>query len=121
MTYNTCSKCAEKLNAEANFCPSCRQPVQKQFSSKRHPHLTDEEMAAIKLLLRKNGKLKAIKHYKTIVGCSLKEAKEQIDRMVDTSEPFHLETESSSLTGPVLLFFVILILATLLWMNMTNS
>ncbi len=124
MALIQCPECTKEISSEALSCPHCGYPVKGPLNEERNIggltnqsrliNLSSSDNQRVLLLLKQNKTIRAIKLYKDITGCTLKEAKDSIDGLAkdsnDNSSPFKKTGGGNKSFGKILGFIVLVIL-----------
>ena len=136
MALIKCPECTKEISSEALSCPHCGYPVHGSFGEARDEsniynqsrlsNLSSSDSRRVLQLVKQNKKLNAIKLYREITGCSLKEAKTCIDGL-SRKPNHHISTfkktgGSNKYFGKILGFILLLICAYLVlrWFDVLN-
>ncbi len=76
MALINCPECTKKISRHAHSCPDCGFPMNEKENLKS----SSNDISVIKNLAKTN-KLKATKLYLELEGCTLKEAKDFVDKL----------------------------------------
>jgi ribosomal protein L7/L12 len=111
MALINCPECTKQISSHAQSCPDCGYPMDEKENQKS----SSDDISEIKKLAKTN-KIKAIKLYRDLEGCTLKEAKDFVDKLTGINSDSSSKGNNKSAFirtspfTPFRLFFLIAIL-----------